>query len=79
VSATLITAEDVAGMLGVSVGWVYAEVRAGRVSHVRLGRSVRFRPAAIEEWLRELEAATLAPTAKRGQHRANGLAPTPKG
>jgi excisionase family DNA binding protein len=52
---SLLTVDDVASMIGMSKDWVYAEVRAGRIPHVPLGRSVRFRPEAIEEWLREIE------------------------
>ena len=52
----LLTADEVAGRLGMSRDWVYAEVRAGRMPHVRLGRYVRFRESSITEWVRELEA-----------------------
>lgn len=31
--------------------WVYREVRAGRLPHIRLGRAVRFRRESIEAWL----------------------------
>lgn len=51
----LLTADDVAGRLGVPKSWVYAQVRAGGVPHVRLGRYVRFRPEAIDEWLAAIE------------------------
>ncbi|MHB8492214.1 MAG: helix-turn-helix domain-containing protein [Solirubrobacteraceae bacterium] len=52
---SLLHADDVADMLGVSKPWVYAEVRAGRMPHVRLGRYIRFRRESIECWLREIE------------------------
>lgn len=45
--SSLLTADQVAADLGVSKDWIYSEVRAGRIPHVRLGRSVRFRAAAI--------------------------------
>jgi excisionase family DNA binding protein len=51
----LLTADDVAAMLGVGRDWIYAEARAGRIPHVPLGRYVRFRPEAIDAWLGELE------------------------
>ena len=35
--------------------WVWAQARAGRIPHVRLGSYRRFRESAVEEWLRELE------------------------
>ena len=61
----LLTAEDVAALIGMSVDWVYAETRAGRIPHVPLGRYYRYRRASIEQWIAELEAATLAGTTKR--------------
>ena len=40
----LLTAGDVAARLGVTKRWVYAEARAGRIPHIRLGpRYIRFR------------------------------------
>jgi excisionase family DNA binding protein len=47
----LLTAEQVAEMLGVRPGWVYAESRAHRIPTVHLGRYVRYRQEAIEEWI----------------------------
>lgn len=52
----LLDADEVAAMLRMGKDWLYAEVRAGRIPHVRLGRYVRFRKGAIDEWLREQEA-----------------------
>jgi excisionase family DNA binding protein len=59
----LLTADEVAERLRVTKCWIYAEVRAGRLPHVRLGRYVRFRADAIESWIEEIE---------RGGHGANG-------
>jgi hypothetical protein len=39
----------------VKIGWVYAESRAGRMPHVRLGRYCRYRRSAVLEWLDRLE------------------------
>ena len=41
--------------------WVYREVRAGRMPHIRLGRYVRFRRESIDAWLaaRERGPATV--------------------
>jgi excisionase family DNA binding protein len=53
---TLLTAEQVAERLGgVSVKWVWAQSRAGKIPHVRLGRLLRYRPEKIEAWLAEIE------------------------
>jgi excisionase family DNA binding protein len=51
----LLTAEDVAELLGVSVAWVYEQSRAGRIPTVTLGRYRRYRPGAISAWVEELE------------------------
>jgi excisionase family DNA binding protein len=58
----LLDADDVAAALGVSRDWVYGEVRAGRIPHVRLGRCVRFRAEVIEEWLKSLENGAIITT-----------------
>jgi excisionase family DNA binding protein len=49
----LLTAEEVAERLGMRTDWVWAQARAGRIPHVRLGRYRRFRASAIEAWLEE--------------------------
>lgn len=51
----LLTVDDVAERLGVTKDWVWAQARAGRIPHVKLGRYRRFRVEAIEEWLGSLE------------------------
>lgn len=50
-ASRLLEAEDVANYLGVRTDWVYREVRAGRLPHIRLGRAVRFRRESIEAWI----------------------------
>lgn len=55
---TLLTAERLAERLSVPKSWIYAEARAGRMPHVRLGRYRRFRWADIERWLDERERGT---------------------
>jgi excisionase family DNA binding protein len=72
--ADLLSADDVAGMLGIGKDWVYAEVRANRIPHVKLGRYVRFRAESIEEWIAGLERATMNGTTKR---RGDGSQPPP--
>jgi excisionase family DNA binding protein len=51
----LLTADELAERLGIKTEWVWAQARAGRIPHVRLGRYRRFRESAVEEWLREIE------------------------
>lgn len=53
----LLQAEDVAKQIGMTTDWVYAQVRAGRIPHVRLGRYVRFRQESIDEWIAQSERA----------------------
>jgi excisionase family DNA binding protein len=57
----LLTAEEVAERLGMRTDWVWAQARAGRIPHVRLGRYRRFRESALEAWLRKLETESAAP------------------
>ena len=57
----LLTADEVAGLLRVTTGWVYRETRAGRIPHVPLGRYRRYRRATILRWLARLEEQSLAP------------------
>jgi excisionase family DNA binding protein len=47
----LLEAADVARYIGMTTDWVYREVRAGRMPHIRLGRYVRFRRESIDAWL----------------------------
>ncbi len=58
----LLTAEEIAERLGMKTQWVWAEARAGRIPHVRLGRYRRFRESSVEAWLRNLEGDSAAPT-----------------
>ena len=51
----LLTAEEVARMLGVTAAWVYAQSRSRRIPTVTLGRYRRYRRAAIESWVRGIE------------------------
>jgi excisionase family DNA binding protein len=61
----LLTAEDVAAMLGMGTDWIYAQVRADRIPHVRLGRYVRFRAESIDEWICEQERGRIRADSKR--------------
>jgi excisionase family DNA binding protein len=51
----LLVASEVAEMLRVTTAWVYAETRAGRLPHIRVGRYYRYWPSSIERWLRDQE------------------------
>ena len=59
----LLTAEEIAERLGVKTQWVWAQARAGRIPHVRLGRYRRFRESAIEAWVCGPEADNTSPVA----------------
>jgi excisionase family DNA binding protein len=61
----LLTAEEVADRLGMRTDWVWAQARAGRIPHVRLGRYRRFRESALEAWISGLEAASTKPQTAR--------------
>lgn len=54
----LLTAEEVAEMLGMTVQWVWDQSRKGTIPTITLGRKKRYRREAIEQWLRELEGAS---------------------
>jgi excisionase family DNA binding protein len=54
----LLDAPAVAAWLGVTVAWVYAGTRAGRIPHIALGRYYRYRRSAIEKWLAEMEGGS---------------------
>lgn len=58
-------AEAVAEYIGKTVGWVYAQCRAGRMPHKRLGRSVRFRKSEIDAWLDTQTSGTMGVHTKR--------------
>ena len=47
----LVTVRELAAHLAVSESWLYQQVEHGRIPHYRIGRAVRFDPAAITEWL----------------------------
>lgn len=48
----LMSAAEVAQVLGVKLHRVYELARIGTIPAVRLGRQVRFDPRAIEDWIR---------------------------
>ena len=60
-SEQLLSASEVAEMLGVRADWVYAQSRAGQIPTVTLGRYRRYRREAIEDWIQALERASVQP------------------
>jgi excisionase family DNA binding protein len=52
-AGSLMTAAEVAELLGVPVSWVYEQSRRGRIP---LGRYRRYRRGAIEDWIAAMEA-----------------------
>jgi excisionase family DNA binding protein len=70
VSSQLLTAEQVAERLGMTKEWVWAQVRADRIPHVRLGRYRRFRQESIDDWLREIEQGGLVRREREPHHAA---------
>ncbi len=48
---SLMTAEQVAGHLAVSVRHVYELARQGELKSVRIGRLVRFHPDDVQAWV----------------------------
>jgi excisionase family DNA binding protein len=54
-SDALMTAREVAAVLRVAPGWIYAATRRNAIPHVRLGRYVRYRRSAIEAWMANIE------------------------
>ncbi len=51
----LLTAHEVAQILGVPVGWVYERTRRGESPTVTLGRFRRYRRNAVEDWSEAIE------------------------
>lgn len=66
-SGSLLTAAEVAKVLGVRKSWVYEQSRRGRIPTVTLGRYRRYRADAIEAWVKELETAGSNGLPKRGR------------
>lgn len=56
---SLLDARAVAELLGVPVSWVYEQSRRGRIPTVTLGRYRRYRRAAVEAWIDEIESGAI--------------------
>ena len=61
----LLTADEVAELMQVTRAWVYAETRRNALPHLRLGRYVRYRRAAIEAWMLAVERGPGRPANQR--------------
>ena len=60
-TGSLLTANEVAELLGVPVSWVYEQSRRGRIPTVTLGRYRRYRREAIEDWIEQIESGENGP------------------
>jgi len=47
----LLTADQLAKHLGVKVGWVKRQSRAGTIPSIKLGKCYRYRKADVDLWL----------------------------
>jgi excisionase family DNA binding protein len=68
VTDRLLKAEDVADLLSVSRRWVEDATRRGEIPHVRLGRSIRYRPETVRAWIAEREDGSAARNKLRRVH-----------
>lgn len=59
---------DIAKFLRMSEGAVYAAVERGQIPCLRLGRRLRFRPAAVQAWVE----GTGGPAPRKGRGQAPG-------
>ena len=49
----LLTPDDVCALLKVKKSWLYDTVENGALEAIRLGKQLRFRPSALDRYLRE--------------------------
>jgi excisionase family DNA binding protein len=47
----LMTAEEIADWLGLTVNYVYVQAKLGLIPSLQIGRHRRFRRSAVEGWL----------------------------
>lgn len=50
---SLLTPDEVCALLKVKKSWLYDTVEAGAIEAIRLGKQLRFQPAAISAYLAE--------------------------
>ena len=65
---SLLTADQVARILGVPKTWVYEQSRNGRIPTVTLGRYRRYRAESIEAWVEEMESTQGRSVGARGRY-----------
>lgn len=68
-AAVFITPEDVAQLLGVSLGWVYSKSRSRQrnpLPALRIGRYLRFERDAVVAWARSCGASAKKIKTRRG-------------
>lgn len=58
----LLTADQVAEVVGVRVDYIWALCRADEIPHLRFGRVKRFRRSAIVAWLEQREEGQVSRT-----------------
>lgn len=63
----LLTAGDVAQLLGVPRTWVYEQTRQGRIPHLRLGRYRRYKLESVMRWADAQESVGQPPLRNRGR------------
>ena len=78
-SGSLLTADDVAELLGVPKSWVYEQSRRGVIPTVTLGRYRRYRREAIEAWIERLEGDAGPGLLGSGSSGGGGRATTARG
>jgi excisionase family DNA binding protein len=52
-SDRLLTAREVAAVLGFAAGTIVDWAEAGRIPHFKIGKALRFRESEILEWIEE--------------------------
>jgi len=63
----LMTAEEVAEMIGMTSDYVYSLSRRGRIPTITFGRQRRYRREAIEAWLSDLERGSVGADNRNGR------------
>ena len=66
-STSLLTAEQVGELLGVTTDYVYGLSRRGRIPTITFGRTRRYRREAIEQWLIEIERGSVSGPLRHGR------------
>jgi excisionase family DNA binding protein len=49
--AELITIQKLQERTELPLSWLYAQTAAGKIPHLKLGKYLRFEPAAVDRWL----------------------------